>query len=92
MLMSYKVRYLLNMCSYGSLCVKVKRLDPLDVLLFLLTLKIDLPTDLDLHSSRGLLQGLCTQIFTLPAPYLNCTSQQQQQKLLYFLQTLFCGE
>lgn len=34
----YKVRYLLNMCSYGRFGVKVERLNPLDVLLFLLTL------------------------------------------------------
>lgn len=38
--MSYKVRYLLNMCSYGSFRVKVKRLDPLNVLIFFLTLKM----------------------------------------------------
>lgn len=33
------MRYLLNVHSDGSFSVKVKRLDPLNVLLFLLTLK-----------------------------------------------------
>lgn len=33
-----EIRYLLDVHSYGCFCVKVKRLDHLDILLFLLTL------------------------------------------------------
>lgn len=48
------------MRSYGRLRVKVKRLDPLDVLLFLLALEVKMYTDLNLHGSCRLCQVACT--------------------------------
>lgn len=104
------VRYLLNVSSYCSFRVEVEHLDPLDVLLFLLALKMNMGIveilSISIKSAHVASTWLKRKVAKLPSPgqrhhgfirksasiYLDCTSQQQEQKLLHFFQTLFCWE